>query len=75
MRALIEAKDARLLYLPPYSPDFNPIGNLLAEVKVLLRREVARTIDTLWTAIGRILDLVTPRECQNMYAAAGYSPN
>jgi transposase len=75
VRALIKAKGACLLYLPPYSPDFNPIENLLAKVKVLLRREAARTIDTLWTAIGRILDLVTPREWQNILAAAGYSPN
>lgn len=74
VQALIEAAGARLLYLPPYSPDFNPIENLFAKIKALLRREAARTIDTLWAAIGRILDLVTPRECQNMFAAAGYDP-
>ena len=75
VRALIEAKGAHLLYLPPYSPDFNPIENLFAKLKALLRREAARTIDTLWTAIGRILDLITPRECQRMFAAAGYDPD
>jgi len=75
VRALIEAASAHLLYLPPYSPDFNPIENLFSKIKALLRREAARTIDTLWAAIGRILDLVTPRECQNMFAAAGYDPN
>ena len=46
-RALIETAGARLLYLPPYSPDFNPIENLCSKVKALLRREAARTIDTL----------------------------
>jgi transposase len=71
-RAPIETPGARLLSLPPYSPDFNPIENLCSKVNALLRREAARTIDTLWHAIGRILDLVTPRECQNMFAAAGY---
>jgi transposase len=75
VRALIEAAGASLIYLPPYSPDFNPIENLFAKIKALLRREAARTIDTLWAAIGRILDLVTPRECQNMFAAAGYDPD
>lgn len=64
VRALIEAAGARLLYLPPYSPDFNPIGNLFAKVKALLREEVARTTDTLWAAIGRTLEIVTPQECK-----------
>ncbi len=62
-------------YLPPHSPDFNPIKNLFGELKALLRRVAPRTINTLWRAIGRILDLVTPRECQNMFAAAGYDPD
>ena len=75
VRALIEGAGACLLYLPPYSPDFNPIENLFSKIKALLRREAARTIDTLWAAIGRILDLVTPRECQNMFAAARYDPD
>ena len=75
VRALIETKGAHLLYLPPYSPDFNPIENLFAKLKALLRREATRTIDTLWNAIGRILDSVTPRECQRMFAAAGYDPD
>ena len=75
VREMIEAAGARLLYLPPYSPDFNPIENLFAKLKALLRREAPRTLDTLWSAIGRILHLVTPRECQNMFAAAGYDPD
>jgi transposase len=75
IRDVIEAAGADLLFLPPYSPDFNPIENLFAKIKALLRKEAARTIDTLWAAIGRILDIVTPRECQNMFAAAGYDPD
>ena len=75
VRALIEAAGAELLYLPPYSPDFNPIENLFAKIKALLRKEAARTIDTLWAAIGRIIDIVTLTECQNMFTAAGYDPD
>ena len=75
VRALIEAAGAELLCLPPYRPDFNPIENLFAKIKALLRKEAARTIDTLWAAIGRIIDIVTPTECQNMFAAAGYDPD
>jgi transposase len=72
VRELIESRGARLLYLPPYSPDFNPIENAFAKLKALLRREAARTVEALWTAIGRLIDLITPQECQNMFAAAGY---
>ena len=75
VRALIESRGASLLYLPPYSPDFNPIENAFAKLKALLRREAARTVDALWSAIGRLIDLITPQECQNMFAAAGYDPD
>ena len=75
VRALIEAAGAQLLFLPPYSLDFNPIESLFAKIKALLRKEAARTIDTLWAAIGRFINIVTPRECQNMFAAAGYGPD
>jgi transposase len=75
VQVLIEVAGAQLLYLPPYSPDFNPIENLFAKIKALLRKEAARTIDTLWAAIGRIIETVTPTECQNMFAAAGYDPD
>jgi len=74
VRELIEAAGASLLYLPPYSPDFNPIENAFAKLKALLRKAAERTVDGLWTAIGRILDLFTPRECANYFAAAGYDP-
>jgi transposase len=69
VRALIEVAGATLRYLPPYSPDFNPIEKAFAKLKALLRKEAARTIDALWSAIGRIIDLITPTECVNMFAA------
>ena len=72
VRELIEAAGARLLYLPPYSPDFNPIENAFAKLKALLRKAAQRTVDGLWTVIGRLLNLFTPRECANYFAAAGY---
>ena len=57
VRALIEAAGATLLYLPPYSPDFNPIENAFAKLKALLRKAAERTIDGLWAAIGRLIDI------------------
>ncbi len=72
VREMIEAAGAELLYLPPYSPDFNPIENAFAKLKALLRKAAERTIEGLWSAIGRIIDRVTPAECRNYFAAAGY---
>jgi transposase len=72
VRAAIEAAGARLLYLPPYSPDFNPIENAFAKLKAMLRKAAERTVDGLWNAIGRIIDTLTPAECANYFAAAGY---
>ena len=72
VRALIEVAGARLLYLPPYSPDFNPIENAFAKLKALLRKAAERTVDGLWAAIGRLIDSFTPAECANYFAAAGY---
>ena len=72
VRAMIEAAGARLLYLPPYSPDFNPIENAFAKLKALLRKAGERTIEGLWAAIGRLIDVFTPNECANYLAAAGY---
>jgi transposase len=72
VRALIEAAGAGLLFLPPYSPDFNPIENAFAKLKALLRKAAERTVSGLWNAIGRILDTFTPAECAHYFAAAGY---
>ena len=71
-RAQIEAAGASLLYLPPYWPDFNPIDKAFAKLKALLRKAAERTAEGLWTAIGRLIDVFTPTECANYFAAAGY---
>lgn len=60
------------LFLPPYSPDLNPIEMAFSKLKELLRKHNARTIDTLWRAIGDICALFTPTECMNYFAEAGY---
>lgn len=72
VRELIEAAGASLLYLPPYSPDFNPIENAFAKLKALLRKAAERTVAALWDRIGIVLDAFTPAECANYFAAAGY---
>ena len=73
VRQMIEAAGASLLYLPPYSPDFNPIENAFAKLKALLRKAAQRTLDGLWSAIGRSIDCFTPTECRNYFIAAGYA--
>jgi transposase len=75
VRRAIEAAGASLLYLPPYSPDLNPIENAFAKLKALLRKAATRTVDALWAAIGRLIDLFTPVECANYFRAAGYEPD
>ena len=72
VREAIEQAGARLLYLPPYSPDFNPIENAFAKFKTLLRATAARTIPDLWNAIADAINRFTPDECRNYFAAAGY---
>jgi transposase len=73
VRAAIEARGAVLLYLPPYSPDLNPIEMAFAKLKTLLRKTAARTRDSLWDAIADILSAFTPEECANYLAHAGYA--
>ena len=72
MRQLIEAAGAHLLYLPPYSPHFNPIENAFAKLKALLRKAAERTVEGLWIAIGELIDLFSHNECRNFFTAAGY---
>ncbi|MBB6229264.1 transposase [Polymorphobacter multimanifer] len=72
VRTAIESAGAKLLFLPPYSPDFNPIEQAFSKLKAHLRKAAERTIHGLWNAIGRILDLYTPQECANYFANAGY---
>jgi len=72
IREAIEARGATLRHLPPYSPDLNPIEQAFAELKALLRKAAERTVDGLWNAIGRLLDLFPPAECANYIANSGY---
>lgn len=73
IREAIAARGASLLYLPPYSPDLNPIEQLFAKLKALLRKAAARSIEALWTAIGHLLSCFSPAECANYLANAGYT--
>lgn len=75
VREAIEAAGASLLYLPPYSPDFNPIENAFAKLKALLRKAAERTVDGLWRLIGTLIDCFNPNECANYFAAAGDDPD
>jgi transposase len=74
VRDAIEAAGAELRFLPPYSPDFNPIENAFAKLKALLRKAAARTRDALWDEVGRLIELFAPEECGNYFIAAGYEP-
>lgn len=74
VRQAIEAKGAKIAYLPPYSPDLNPIEQLFAKLKHLLRKTKARTVDALWAAIGQLLEQFQPDECANYLAKSGYVP-
>lgn len=72
IKQAIEARGATLRYLPPYSPDFNPIEQAIAKFKSHLRKEAARTFETLIQAIARTLNKFTPQECANFITNAGY---
>jgi transposase len=72
VREAIERCGARLVYLPPYSPDLNPIEQAFAKLKAVLRKLAARTVATLWDALGDLIDRFTPQECANYLTNAGY---
>jgi len=72
IREAIEAAGAKLLYLPPYSPDFNPIEQLFAKLKALLRKAAERSIEGLWNRIACLLDAFQPDECANYFRHDGY---
>lgn len=72
-RELIEATGARLVFLPPYSPDLNPIELIFAKVKQLLRSLACRTRETLWAAMQSVLDQVSPDDAANCYTHCGYT--
>jgi len=74
VRQAIEAAGARLIHLPPYSPDFNPIEQLFAKLKALLRKAGERSVAGLWNRIAYLLEAFTPEECANYFCNAGYAP-
>lgn len=75
VKACLKERGAWILFLPPYSPDMNPIEMAFAKLKSHLRRIGARTIDELWKALGHICDLYSPEECSTHLKAAGYASN
>jgi len=72
VRRLIRAAGAKLLFLPPYSPDMNPIEQVFAKLKTLLRKAAERTVEATWQRIGTLLERFTPSECRNYLQNAGY---
>jgi transposase len=75
VRQAIEAVGATLLYLPPHSPDLNPIEKLFSKLKALLRKVAKRSLEELWTEIGARLDTIATNECTNYFASRGYVYN
>lgn len=73
VRSQIEAAGARLLYLPPYSPDLNPIEMAFAKLKALLRGAAERSVEGLWSRIGQLLEAFSAEECANYLRHAGYA--
>ncbi len=73
VRQLIEAAGARLVYLPAYSPDLNPIEMIFAKIKQMLRSLACRTRETLWKAMQSILNRVTPSDAANCFKHCGYT--
>ncbi|WP_205836991.1 IS630 family transposase [Neorhizobium sp. T25_27] len=75
VRDAIERAGAKLMFLPPYSPDFNPIENAFSKSKAMLRARAERKVDALWDAVGALIPRFTPAECANYFRAAGYDPD
>jgi transposase len=73
VREAIEAVGASLIYLPPYSPDLNPIELAFAKFKTGLRKAAERTVDDLWRRIGALINDFSPQECQNYFCHDGYA--
>ena len=74
VRDRIEAAGATLRFLPPYSPDFNPIEKAFSRLKAMLRKIGERTVSGLWDLIGRLVDIFQPNECANYFSSCGYDP-
>ena len=73
MRRAIRASGARLLFLPPYSPDLNPIEQVFAKLKHLMRKAKERTVDATWKRTGSLLEIFKSSECKNYFVNAGYA--
>lgn len=73
VKEAIEAAGATLMFLPPYSPDFNPIEQVFAKLKALLRKANERTVSALWDRIGNLVDRFAPAECRNYFRHSGYA--
>jgi transposase len=73
VRRAIRAAGAKLFFLPPYSPDLNPIEQVFAKLKTLLRKAAERTVEATWKRIGALLHCFTAQECANYFANAGYA--
>ncbi len=74
VRQLIRSAGAKLIFLPKYSPDLNPIEQVFAKLKHLLRKATARTVEAICQAVGQILGAFTSKECANYFKNAGYAP-
>jgi transposase len=73
VRRAIRAAGAKLFFLPPYSPDLNPIEQVFAKLKTLLRKAAERTAEATWKRIGALLSAFTPQECANYFLSSGYA--
>ncbi|TQN55966.1 IS630 family transposase [Agrobacterium tumefaciens] len=73
-REMIEAAGATMMFLPPYSPDFNPIEKAFSKLKALLRKAAERTVIELWDRIGKLIGIVEPQEARNYFNSCGYDP-
>jgi len=74
VQVLIEAAGATLRFLPPYSPDFNPIEKAFSRLKAMLRKAGERTVSRLWSLIGKLVDIFQPQKCVNYFRSCGYEP-
>ena len=75
VRRLIRSVGAKLFFLPPYSPDLNPIEQVFAKLKTLLRKAARRTVEATWRQIGALLPEFSPKECANYFRNSGYASN
>ena len=75
VKQAIESVGAQVFYLPPYSPDLNPIEQVFSKLKTLLRKFKLRTMEELWKKLGELCDVFSPNECKNYYKNSGYGNN